>query len=286
MRDFRDAKAMAQSLHASLKARSISISLGECLELIAKIFGLHDWNILSAKIESERRLSPRGGTAPTDGSGAPKRNAAEAPQISDAAVSEAMLDRHVGAYRLDDRAVLTVTRVGTQLTAQLTGQPSLPIHPRSDVDFVYRDVDAQIRFIVDAAGRSTSLVLHQGGGEIAMPRVDAATAQRIADRRAERVKRQSAAPGTEAALSRLIAGIASGAPDYDAMSAGMAGATRHQLSNLRRGLAELGAVRSIAFVGVAATGDDCYVVTHENGLSNWKIALDSQGRISTAQVTP
>lgn len=284
MRDFHDAKAMAQSLRDALKARSIAMSLGECLELVAKIFGLHDWNVLSAKIAREGRRSPRGGPASSDDRGA--QDAADAPRSPAAAVSEATLDRHVGAYRLDDRAVLIVTRVGTQLTAQLTGQPSLPIYPRSDVDFVYRDVDAQIRFIVGAAGRSASLVLHQGGGEIAMPRVDAATAQRIADRRAERVKRQSAAPGTEAALSRLIAGISSGAPDYDAMSAGMAGATRHQLPNLRRGLSELGAVRSIAFVGVAATGDDCYVVTHENGLSNWKIALDSQGKVSTAQVTP
>ncbi len=55
MRDFRDAKAMAQTLREALKARSVSITHSESLELIAKILGLHDWNVLSAQIQAGQR---------------------------------------------------------------------------------------------------------------------------------------------------------------------------------------------------------------------------------------
>ena len=52
MRDFRDAKAMAQRLRDALKQKSVSLTHSESLELVAKIFGFHDWNELSARIRS------------------------------------------------------------------------------------------------------------------------------------------------------------------------------------------------------------------------------------------
>jgi uncharacterized protein len=56
MRDFRDAKAMAQTLREALKAKSVSLTNSESLELVAKILGFHDWNVLSARIQSARQL--------------------------------------------------------------------------------------------------------------------------------------------------------------------------------------------------------------------------------------
>jgi uncharacterized protein len=53
MRDFRDAKAMAQTLRDALKQKSVSLTHSESLELVAKILGFHDWNELSARIQSE-----------------------------------------------------------------------------------------------------------------------------------------------------------------------------------------------------------------------------------------
>src|SRR5215831_5522985 len=53
MRDFRDAKAMAQTLREALKPKSVSLTHSESLELVAKILGFHDWNVLSARIKSE-----------------------------------------------------------------------------------------------------------------------------------------------------------------------------------------------------------------------------------------
>ena len=52
MRDFRDAKAMAHALRDALKTKSVETTHSESLELIAKAFGLDNWNVLSAKIDA------------------------------------------------------------------------------------------------------------------------------------------------------------------------------------------------------------------------------------------
>ena len=59
MRDFRDAKAMAQTLRDTLRAKSVSLTHSESLEIIAKTFGVHDWNVLAAAIQaSQSMLAP------------------------------------------------------------------------------------------------------------------------------------------------------------------------------------------------------------------------------------
>ena len=50
MRDYRDAKAMAQALRDNLKSKNIALSVAESLELVAKQFGIDNWNILAAKV--------------------------------------------------------------------------------------------------------------------------------------------------------------------------------------------------------------------------------------------
>jgi hypothetical protein len=57
MRDFRDAKAMAQTLRAALTAMGFKITVSQSLELIAKAFGAADWNTLSALIGAQSLLS-------------------------------------------------------------------------------------------------------------------------------------------------------------------------------------------------------------------------------------
>src|SRR4029453_125026 len=58
MRDYRDAKAMAQTLRQALKERSVSLTHSESLELIAKVLGLADWNTLSARIDASPKSAP------------------------------------------------------------------------------------------------------------------------------------------------------------------------------------------------------------------------------------
>ena len=50
MRTYLDAKAMAKHLRAQLSEKSIELSHGECLELVAAQFGCGDWNELAARI--------------------------------------------------------------------------------------------------------------------------------------------------------------------------------------------------------------------------------------------
>ncbi len=54
MRDFRNAKLMAQTLRSALAAKGIKITVGQSLELVAAMFGLADWNTLAAAINAEK----------------------------------------------------------------------------------------------------------------------------------------------------------------------------------------------------------------------------------------
>jgi hypothetical protein len=98
-------------------------------------------------------------------------------------VDTKILDGHVGFYQLNDTVVLTITRNGQRLNAQLTGQHAVPIHTRSNAEFSYKD--AQISFITEPDGQTTSLILHKCGVNMPMKRMDAATAQRIVSIKAE-----------------------------------------------------------------------------------------------------
>ncbi len=50
MHSFLDAKLMAKALRKALAERKIEFSHGDCLELVARQFGLADWNTLAARI--------------------------------------------------------------------------------------------------------------------------------------------------------------------------------------------------------------------------------------------
>jgi hypothetical protein len=58
MRDFRNAKVMAQTLRASLAAKGVKISVGQSLELVSEMLGVADWNTLAAIIRSDQSASP------------------------------------------------------------------------------------------------------------------------------------------------------------------------------------------------------------------------------------
>jgi hypothetical protein len=53
MRTYLQSKAMAKSLRDELATKNISLSHSECLEIVARQFGFHDWNTLASKISVE-----------------------------------------------------------------------------------------------------------------------------------------------------------------------------------------------------------------------------------------
>ena len=52
MHSFMDAKLMAKLLRQSLAERNVTLSHSDCLELVARQFGVSSWNILSARIDA------------------------------------------------------------------------------------------------------------------------------------------------------------------------------------------------------------------------------------------
>lgn len=84
----------------------------------------------------------------------------------------AVLDRYVGVYELQPGFQLTVTREGSQLFAQATGQGRAEVFAESETRFFFKVVDAAIVFTPGAEGKATALTLHQGGRAMEAKRVD------------------------------------------------------------------------------------------------------------------
>jgi CubicO group peptidase (beta-lactamase class C family) len=197
------------------------------------------------------------------------------------------LDLLTGSYRLAPQFVLTITREGTQLLSQATGQGQIELFPDNEHEFFTRAFASTVTFEVDSQGRATSLVLHQNDRNAPGTRLDDATAKRITDELASTNKRfhdQTAAPGSEAALRQMWDGISTGNPDYSKLSPGLAALTRQQLPDLRKLLMGLGPISFVSFGGVRPGGADIYRVTYAQGTAVWSITLAADGTIAGADL--
>jgi CubicO group peptidase (beta-lactamase class C family) len=87
-------------------------------------------------------------------------------------VDEPKLARLDGFYDMGG-VTIHVTHEGTQLYAQLTGQPRYPVFARSETRFFYRVVPAELEFDVAADGSVGQVTLHQGGRQMPAKRVAA-----------------------------------------------------------------------------------------------------------------
>ena len=97
---------------------------------------------------------------------------------------------------------------------------------------------------------------------------------------------QTATPGAEVALRKYIEGIASGMPDYDAMTPEWARTARQSLAFAQRAAAAAGAIQSMEFGGIDPDGRNIYVVHQANGITNARIGLDAAGKIDFAMLRP
>ena len=84
------------------------------------------------------------------------------------------LERYVGEYEIQPGFVLSVTREGTRLFTQATGQPRFEIFAQSETRFYVKEFPAQLEFVLEGDGPATSVTLFQGGRETPAPRVDGA----------------------------------------------------------------------------------------------------------------
>jgi hypothetical protein len=105
MRTFRDAKAMAQSLRTALAAMGFKLTVSQSLELIAKAFGVGDWNTLAAAIRPQAPPVPES-PVPPPGLSPSAENAKRAGMLS--GPLELMLNKAFGYARERKHGMLTV----------------------------------------------------------------------------------------------------------------------------------------------------------------------------------
>ena len=81
-------------------------------------------------------------------------------------VDDETLKSYVGQYELMPGFILTVSKEGNQINAQATGQPMFPIYPKSENEFYYKVVVAELTFNKNDNGDIESVTLFQGGQEL------------------------------------------------------------------------------------------------------------------------
>jgi serine-type D-Ala-D-Ala carboxypeptidase/endopeptidase len=100
-----------------------------------------------------------------------------AQEKKEVAVAPQVLQQYVGVYELAPTFKISVTIEGSQLMAQASGQPKLPVYAGSETKFFYKVVDAQIEFFKDAKGVVSHLVLYQNNQEMKAPRISTVVAE-------------------------------------------------------------------------------------------------------------
>lgn len=94
------------------------------------------------------------------------------------------------------------------------------------------------------------------------------------------------APGTEAALRRLVAGLASGSPEYDKLSPEFAEIVRRDLPMTYGWFGSLGKLESVTFRRRGVAGDDVYDLVFANGEMRMSARLDAEGRMTGGLLQP
>ena len=91
---------------------------------------------------------------------------------------------------------------------------------------------------------------------------------------------------TEAALRSLVAGVASGSPDYDKLAPPFAEIVRRDLPMTQPMFSSLGELKSMTFLERGVRGDDVYNLVFANGEVIMSAALDADGRMLGGLLRP
>ena len=132
---------------------------------------------------------------------------AQPPERKEVAVPADVLAKYVGVYAMSPTVSMSITFADGQLVSQMTGQGKVPIFAESATMFFPKVVNAEIEFPKDETGPASQLTLHQNGRYMTAKRLDDAAAKKVADAAAafdKRFKDQTADPGSEAAVRRVI----------------------------------------------------------------------------------
>jgi hypothetical protein len=205
-----------------------------------------------------------------------------------AGVDPKLFDQYVAAYRFPSGTTITFWRDGTHINTRVWGQRVFEMFPTSGREYFLKDVDARWSFSGGDGADFTATLYQNGHEQVAkkLPELDNQAALDFSIETERRFKVQTAAPQSAAALRHLIAGLTNGNPNYDEMTASYAEVNREQLPMLQSSLQRLGAVESMTFKSVGAAGQDVYDVKFERGSREFRILLESDGRIHAAEFSP
>jgi len=204
-------------------------------------------------------------------------------------LESAALDGFVGVYELNDKSTYVVRRDSDQLVGNIMGNSTVTLLPSSAQALFAREVDVVAEFTMGADGKATAVRHRFRGWERSGTRVDETRAKAVlafAENTAQRIKEQRAAPGSDAAIRKLFAGVAAGKPDYDMLSPALADLTRRNLAGLQSFLGSLGEMKTLTFRKVADNGADEFDADYEKGGLRIAIGMDETGHVGFAQFSP
>jgi len=68
--------------------------------------------------------------------------------------------QYVGQYQIGPEFLIVVSQEGEQLMVQTANEKKVELLPKSETDFFFKDVDAQIEFMKGSSGQVTGLLLY------------------------------------------------------------------------------------------------------------------------------
>lgn len=193
-------------------------------------------------------------------------------------VAPDLLDAYTGFYKISDYSLVTVERKGDGLTVspigQFLAQGTIDVTAISNSEFLVPSVDVTLDFVKGAGKQATSVNISEHGVlAIQATRVDRATADRIRDDLAARVKDQKPFPNSENALHLILTNSTS----EKGMTPLSAKNFARQHDSIEKYYAVLGPVQSYKFEGVTDYGWDIYDVQYEHGAQQIFLQLDKDG---------
>lgn len=194
----------------------------------------------------------------------------------------------IGAYQFDDGSIYVVRRRDGRLTGQELGHAPMDLFPSSDHELFAREVDLVVDFEGDD-GAMTAMRQRLGETERRAVRATEARSRQVfawLDSTEHRFREQTAAPGSEAAVRSLLAGITAGEPDDRGLSPALAESIGLQLPALQSWFAWLGDLKALTFVRVDANGRDEYRGDFVQAPLRIFIRLNQDGRVDDAQFAP
>lgn len=198
-----------------------------------------------------------------------------------AAVDPKLFDRYVGHYKVGN-GVRIISRKGDQLFERSSGFPDFRLFPIGDSEFFVEDYlfHATISFDVDQTGRATSAVLHQGGTDLKLQRIDDNDPLAVwNDQRFKRIDDQIESPDSERMLAGFIDELRKDEPNYDQLTPAFAAKVKKRRDTVKAALAYFGPVKSVRFRGVLRDGADIYDIQFEKGSTEWFVYQDIEGKL-------